>query len=116
MNVPEGYVALDFVGFTDRGDYSPNENYVENDLVHKDNSIWKCLIDDVSGIEPGTDETKWSIYIRSTSNASGILAVDTENIVGGGNVSLQSLVDAIADRVINKLVTIRTVSYRCFSR
>ena len=57
---PSGYTALDLVGFTDRGTYDPNYNYVANDLAHQGGNIWRCLIDDTIGITP-EEGTNWTL-------------------------------------------------------
>ena len=49
---PTGYTALDLIGFTDKGAYAANVNYVKNDLVHHGGNIWRILIDDTIGITP----------------------------------------------------------------
>ncbi len=77
--VPEGYMPLDFVGFTDRGQYSPGENYVENDIVHKDNTAWRCLIDNTIGVAPAEGEN-WTVFMDGTGAFYG--AYDTFPIPG----------------------------------
>lgn len=52
MIEPTGYTALDLIGFTDKGTYSASASYVRNDLVHYGGNIWRCLIDDTTGIVP----------------------------------------------------------------
>ena len=103
--VPEGYVALDFVGFTDKGTYSPDATYMQNDLVHLDNSIWKCRVDQTTGILPG-DNDNWEIFINSTSELKGTTANDVNGLLGtaGAKVDAQMLIDAITDRVVNQLL------------
>lgn len=64
--VPEGYEPLDFVGFTDRGIWSSTETYIENDIVHKDNIVWRCLIDDTTGMTPAEGDN-WTLFMDSTS-------------------------------------------------
>lgn len=64
---PTGYTALDLVGFTDKGPYDPNVNYVRNDLSHDSGNIWRCLIDDTIGIRP-TEGANWTIFISEPSN------------------------------------------------
>lgn len=68
---PTGYTALDLIGFTDKGTYANNANYVRNDLVHYSGSIWRCLVDDTTGIAPA-EGVNWTIFINQPS--------------GGGNV------------------------------
>jgi hypothetical protein len=108
MNTPEGYVSLGLVGFTDKGDYQDTETYVKNDLVHYDNAIWQCLMDDSIGVNPRSVDTgHWKLWIDSENDASGITVVDTEGILTekGKATALQAFIDAVADRVMNKLLT-----------
>lgn len=63
MAVLDGYMPLDFVGFTDKGWYSPAETYMQNDLVHNGSVIWKCMTDGTSGVEPEEGDT-WEIFIE----------------------------------------------------
>lgn len=64
---PTGYTALDMIGFTDQGAYSSSDNYVKNDLVHYSGNIWRCLIDDTSGVEP-TEGVNWTLFIGEPTN------------------------------------------------
>lgn len=64
---PTGYTALDMIGFTDKGTYSSSENYVKNDLVHYSGNIWRCLIDDTTGIAP-TEGVNWTLFIGEPTN------------------------------------------------
>lgn len=64
---PTGYTALDLIGFTDRGTYLSSENYVKNDLVHYSGNIWRCLIDDTSGIAP-VEGVNWTLFIGEPTN------------------------------------------------
>ena len=64
---PSGYTALDLVGFTDRGTYNPNYNYVANDLAHHGGNIWCCLIDDTIGITP-EEGTNWTLWVGEPTN------------------------------------------------
>lgn len=83
MNVPSGYTALDLVGFTDRGAYDPNENYVKNDLVHdSSNKIWKCKIDDTTGITPA-EGANWTVFVDSQTALSGMTDVNFTNPADG---------------------------------
>lgn len=105
MAVPEGYVALDLVGFTDKGTYSGAAVYMKNDLVHKDNVIWRCIADNTQGVPPAAGEN-WEKWIEGSAQMSGCTAVDTEGMIGAKNsvVVAQALIDAIADKVMNDLV------------
>lgn len=75
MVEPTGYTALDLIGFTDRGPYDPDANYVKNDLTHVGNSIWLCKIDDTTGITP-TEGANWTIFIESATSLAGMSDVD----------------------------------------
>lgn len=64
---PTGYTALDLIGFTDKGTYSSSANYVKNDLVHYGGNIWRCLIDDTTGIAPA-EGVNWTLFIGEPTN------------------------------------------------
>lgn len=64
---PTGYTALDLIGFTDQGAYSSSDNYVKNDLVHYSGNIWRCLVDDTSGIAPA-EGVNWTLFIGEPTN------------------------------------------------
>lgn len=64
---PTGYTALDLIGFTDQGTYSSSDNYVKNDLVHYSGNIWRCLIDDTTGIAPA-EGLNWTLFIGEPTN------------------------------------------------
>ena len=67
MIEPTGYTALDLVGFTDRGTYAANVNYVKNDLVHYGGNIWRILIDDTIGITPA-EGPNYTLFIGEPTN------------------------------------------------
>lgn len=67
MIEPTGYTALDLIGFTDRGTYAANVNYVKNDLVHYGGSIWRILIDNTIGITPA-EGPNYTIFMGEPSN------------------------------------------------
>ena len=56
--------VVNFSGLEDRGGYSASEVYEKNDLVHFNGSIWKCLIDNTTNIEPEKDSEAWEIFIE----------------------------------------------------
>ena len=64
---PTGYTALDFIGFTDKGTFAANVNYVKNDLVHYGGNIWKILVDDTIGITPA-EGTSYTLFIGEPTN------------------------------------------------
>lgn len=106
MAVPEGYISLGFVGFTDKGEFSPDIVYAKNDVVHKDNAIWKCLVDDTVGIAPVEGGGNWEIFIQSQTKANGITVTDTFGVVGdtGEVVVAQTFLDSLADKVMNQVL------------
>ena len=75
MNVPSGYTELDLIGFTDKGDYSSSATYVKNDIVTYNNSKWRCLIDDTSGVTPA-EGVNWTIFMESASSFAGMTDTD----------------------------------------
>ena len=100
MNVPTGYTELDLIGYTDKGAYSAAAAYVKNDIVHYQDNLWRCLIDDTTGITPAEGQS-WTIFIQSSGTFSGLTATDTSGIVGqaGATVNAQTLTDALAEGV-----------------
>lgn len=62
MTHPEGYTALDLVGFTDRGPYVSNFLYVKNDIAHYAGSLYRCKIDDTINVTPG-ENANWTVFI-----------------------------------------------------
>lgn len=67
MVTPTGYTALDLVGFTDRGAYDGNANYVKNDLVHHGGNVWRVLADDITGIIP-SEGANYTLFIGEPTN------------------------------------------------
>lgn len=112
MAAPEGYVALDLVGFTDKGDYSAETNYAANDIVHSENRMFLSLQDNNEGQAlpalPETENTWWQLWLSGGADDLGaITAKDTSNVTGGGAGQLvvaQTLIDAIASKVMNDLI------------
>jgi len=64
---PTGYTALDFIGFTDKGTYVINVAYVKNDIVHYAGNLWRCLIDDTTGVVPA-EGANWTLFIGEPTN------------------------------------------------
>ena len=92
MNEPTGYTALDLVGFTDKGNYSGSASYVKNDLVHYSGNIWRCLIDDTSGITP-SESANWTIFIGEPTNL-------TEAIIAPIEQSPATAAHSVGDQLI----------------
>lgn len=101
MTEPTGYTALDLIGFTDKGDYDASTAYVQNDLVHYDNSIWRCLVDDTTGQTPA-EGTYWTIFVESENAASGVTYDGTSSELSATNVqdAIDEVVDEKADSTI----------------
>lgn len=77
---PNGYTALDLIGYTDRGSYNPSANYVRNDLVHYNGNIWRVLVDDTTGITPA-EGVNYTIFIESPTNATAESIAPIENAI-----------------------------------
>lgn len=74
MNVPTGYTALDMVGFTDKGTYNSATAYVKNDIAHYGGNLWRCLVDDTTGVTPA-EGVNWTVFLAEpTSAAEDIIA------------------------------------------
>lgn len=106
MTEPTGYTALDLIGFTDQGEYDSTTTYVQNDLVHYDDSIWRCLVDDTTGQTPA-EGTYWTIFVEATggSGASSADAVTYDNTTSG--LTASNVQDAL-DEVVTDLSTVTT--------
>ncbi len=112
MPAPQGYVALDLVGFTDKGDYAAGTTYAQNDLVHSENRIYLSLQDNNIGqalpVSPATETAFWKLWLSGGGDdLEALTAEDTSNVTGGGAgqvVVAQTLIDAIANKVMNDLV------------
>jgi hypothetical protein len=89
MNVPSGYTALDLIGFTDKGNYSSSANYVKNDLVHYNNKIWRCLLDDTSNNTPA-EGTYWTIFVDSYSQLENLTDVVISSKTAGDVIEYDS--------------------------
>jgi len=76
---PTGYTALDLIGYTDKGAYSSSATYVKNDLVHYNNKLWRCLIDDTSNVTPSEGVT-WTIFVEEP----GVMTGATSGAAGTG--------------------------------
>jgi hypothetical protein len=64
---PTGYTALDLVGFTDKGTYASNVNYVKNDIVHYGGNLWRCKIDDTTNVTPA-EGNNWTVFVGEPTN------------------------------------------------
>lgn len=107
MAVPEGYQLLAQIGFVYREDYSDDITYNSKDVVYYLGSTYVALKDNLTGVIP-VNGADWKYMARGFIDEllSLITAVDTSGVLGtaGANVSAQLLMDAIADKVMTKLL------------
>lgn len=107
MAVPEGYTELGRIGFVDRGTYASGTTYRIGDVVYYNGSTWVALKDNLKGVTPVTG-ANWKYMARgfAAEALSAITAKDTSGVLGtaGASVTSQALVDAIADKVMTKLI------------
>ena len=112
MAAPAGYVPLDLVGFTDKGAYVSESTYAANDIVHNDNKMYRSLQDNNTGhalpVSPETETEWWELWLSGgAEDLEAITVKDTSNVTGDGIgqvVVAQTLIDAIANKVMNDLV------------
>ena len=78
MSAPSGYTALDFVGFTDKGTYSPSATYMRNDLVHYGGNIMRCLIDNTTNVTPVVG-ANWELWVGASANLVERVIAPLEN-------------------------------------
>lgn len=101
-----GYSQLGLVGFTDKGDYAAGNTYMMNDLVHYQNSVWRCKADQTSGVTPG-ENNNWTIFVNGTNDLNAIIAADVQGLLGEAGaqgVNAQKLINAIAEKVATKVL------------
>ena len=107
MAIPEGYKLLSRIGFDDRGNYSAANTYVAGDVVYYNGSTWVALKDNLKGVTPSPG-ANWKYMARgfAAELLADVTAKDTCGVLGtaGANVTSQALIDAIADRVMTKLL------------
>lgn len=78
MSAPSGYTALDFVGFTDKGTYSPIVKYMRNDLVHYGGNIMRCKVDDTMNVTP-VEGANWELWVGASANLVERVIAPLEN-------------------------------------
>ena len=107
MAIPSGYSLLGRIGYNDRGVYSENNEYVRGDVVYHEGSSYVALTT-VTGVTPADDNTNWKYLARGfgATELSEIDATDTSGFAGdaGKKVKGQTLIDKIAEYVMNKVV------------
>ena len=98
---------LGTVGIADKGEYNANTTYVEGNSVYYGGSTWVALKNNITGITP-EDGENWKYLARGfgSDSLSQIEGTDTSGVLGtaGASVISQALIDAIADKVMTKLI------------
>lgn len=77
-----------------------------NDLVHDTyNNILKCLQDNTKNVAPAAG-SYWALFMGASESLTRMAATDTSGILGstGQIVMAQSLIGAIANKVMNELI------------
>lgn len=107
MAAPAGYTELGRIGFVDRGTYASGTTYRIGDVVYYNGSTWSALKDNLKGVTPVAG-ANWKYMARgfAAEALSAVTAKDTSGVLGtaGASVTSQALVDAIADKVMTKLI------------
>lgn len=107
MAVPEGYTALGRLGYADKGNYAAGTTYMTGDVVYHNGSSYVARKDNLKGVTP-VDGNDWKYLARgfAAETMADVQATDTSGVLGtaGAQVVSQSLIDAIADRVMTKLI------------
>ena len=110
MPVPEGYTKLGKIGFVDKGEYLNDATYMSGDVVFYNGSTYKVIKDNLSGVTPSNDGKNYRYMAQgfSASEASGVTAIDTQDLTGvgkGKKSTVQALLDKIAQKLVEKVVT-----------
>ena len=107
MAAPEGYTELARIGFADQGNYAAGATYRKGDVVYYNGSTWAALKDNLKGVTPANG-ANWKYMARgfAAEKLEDVKAKDTSGVLGttGAEVASQALIDAIADRVMTKLI------------
>ena len=107
MAVPEGYTALGRLGYADKGNYAAGTTYMTGDVVYHNGSSYVARKDNMKGVTP-VNGNDWKYLARgfAAETMADVQATDTSGVLGtaGAQVVSQSLIDAIADRVMTKLI------------
>ena len=107
MAAPEGYTKLARIGYADKGTYAAGTTYVKGDMVYYNGSSYAALKDNLKGVTP-TNGDNWKYTARgfAAEKLELVKAKDTSGVLGtaGAEVVSQALIDAIADKVMTKLL------------
>lgn len=63
MSAPQGYVKVGVVGYSDRGNYDATATYNKWNVVHYNNSLYYCKVDNTTGILP-TTTANWGNMVK----------------------------------------------------
>ena len=107
MAIPEGYEKLAVIGIAWKGDYTQGTAYKTMNGVYYGGSTYVALRDNPTG-PPAADGANWQYLAKGFVAAllNMITATDTSGVLGeaGADVGAQLLMDAIADKVMTKLL------------
>lgn len=105
--IPEGYEKLAVIGIAWKDEYVQDTAYKTMNGVYYQGSTYVALRDNPTG-PPVADGANWQYLAKGFVAAllNMIDATDTSGVLGtaGAEVGAQDLMDAIADRVMTKLV------------
>lgn len=107
MSIPTGYEKLAVIGIAWKGEYTQGTAYKTMNGVYYKGSTYVALRDNPTGL-PAADGANWQYLAKGFEQQllSAITALDTSGVLGeaGATVGGQALMDAIADKVMTKLV------------
>ena len=107
MSIPTGYEKLAVIGIAWKGEYAQGTSYKTMNGVYYKGSTYVALRDNPTG-PPAADGANWQYLAKGFEQQllSAITALDTSGVLGqaGASVGGQALMDAIADKVMTKLV------------
>lgn len=107
MSIPTGYEKLAVIGIAWKDEYVPGTAYKTMNGVYYKGSTYVALRDNPTG-PPAADGANWQYLAKGFEQQllSAITALDTSGVLGqaGASVGGQALMDAIADKVMTKLV------------
>lgn len=105
--------TLGTVGIADKGKYNPSATYIIGNSVYYGGSTWVAQKDNLTGITP-EEGINWKYLARGfgSDNLGQIEGTDTSGVLGevGAEVASQTLIDAIADRVMTKLIPYTSIA------
>lgn len=107
MSIPTGYEKLAVIGIAWKGEYTQGTAYKTMNGVYYKGSTYVALRDNPTGL-PAADGANWQYLAKGFEQQllSAVTALDTSGVLGeaGATVGGQALMNAIADKVMTKLV------------